>query len=306
MKKNQLRKRRMFLLCATLIVFQVYLIYQVSELRMQVHNVNHEIHMLSNNIHTEIREISVALEETLNRQTNPVETASFDIGSFIPGEHTLPVTFTVVPRAVSEHTAISLDFDGEIVPMERNGTVFSVTTARDFFARTAPMILIDENGVTTTVQDNRIDIGSIGHSILPTLFASMDGTTAYRQNTYGMHGNMRIEMREGRAGIQFTDMRCVVKVDQRVVSDEPISDMTFPITHGMDLTFPINEGQLLTITVIATDDLGFEHHYLVKHWIADTDDVRPLLGAGDKFGFADIYSADGQRLWTPEIFMPRR
>ena len=112
-------------------------------------------------------------------------------------------------------------------------------------------------------------------------------------------------MREGRAGIQFTGMRCVVKVDQRVVSDEPISDMTFPITHGMDLTFPMNEGQLLTITVVATDDLGFEHHYLVKHWVADADDVRPLLGAGDKFGFADIYSADGQRLWTPEFFMPR-
>lgn len=47
--------------------------------------------------------------------------------------------------------------------------------------------------------------------------------------------------------------------------------------------------------VVATDSMGFEHHYTVGYWGPDVESQR-------KSGFAEehIYSSDGELLWKPD------
>lgn len=53
--------------------------------------------------------------------------------------------------------------------MEKNGTAFVAIVSRNVFGNALPKIVIDENEVKKTMQDNRIGIWSIKDKIFPTI-----------------------------------------------------------------------------------------------------------------------------------------
>lgn len=107
---------------------------------------------LSNSIRSNMDAIYFNVDEMLKKKASLIESATTKIGMLNVDEFTVPVTFVLTPKEVSEHTAVSLDFDGELFPMEKNGTTFVATVSRNVFGDALPKIVIDKNGVKKTMQ----------------------------------------------------------------------------------------------------------------------------------------------------------
>lgn len=290
MKKNILS-----IIITALIIAQVVSIVKISNLQSQIDNARAEISNLNNSTGSEISAIYANVDAMLKKEASLIETASTEFGALDIDSLTAPVIFSITPKEVSEHTAVSLEIEGELIPMNRNGTTFSATVSRDIFSSTSPLIVIDEGGVKKTTQDDRIIIWSMKDSLLPRLYPQFAGETMYSGGTYKCKETLYADVKNAESGIVFTEMHFVVKVDEEVVSDEVIPIDTLSAGWQVDKTIPLSNGQICVMMVIATDSTGLEHRYMVDHWVGGASAQRE-----PRFDDEQIYSADGKLLWKAE------
>lgn len=286
MKKNILP-----IIIATFIIAQTVSIIKVSNLQSQIDNARTEINNMSNEIST----IYANVDAMLKKEMSLIETASTKLGALDTDNLTAPVVFSITPKEVSGNTAVSLEIDGELIPMNRNGTTFSATVSRDIFGSVSPLIVIDESGVKKTTQDDRIIIGSMKDSLLPIMRPHFSGEAIYSGGTYKCKKTLYTDVKSTESGIVCTEMRFVIKVDEEVISDEVIPIDTLSAGWQVDKTIPLSNGQTCIMMVIATDSIGLEHRYTVDHWVGGAAAQRePWLDD------EQIYSADGKLLWKTE------
>lgn len=155
--------------------------------------------------------------------------------------------------------------------------------------------MIDENGVKKTMQDNQIGIWSIKEEVFPTINPRLSGEAGFDGKIYRRKGNLSADTKEVASGIEFKEIRFVIKVDDEVISDETVPNETLSYVYEVDEKISLSNGQICTMIVIVTDSIGFEHHYIVDHWFAGSDLQREPW-----FNDEQIYSADGKLLWKPE------
>lgn len=286
MKKNILP-----IIIATFIIAQTVSIMKVSNLQSQIDNARTEINNMSNEIST----IYANVDTMLKKEMSLIETASTKLGALDTDNLTAPVVFSITPKEVSGNTAVSLEIDGELIPMNRSGTTFSATVSRDIFGSVSPLIVIDESGVKKTTQDDRIIIGSMKDSLLPIMHPHFSGEAIYSGGTYKCKKTLYTDVKSTESGIVCTEIRFVIKVDEEVISDEVIPIDTLSAGWQVDKTIPLSNGQTCIMMVIATDSIGLEHRYTVDHWVGGAAAQRePWLDD------EQIYSADGKLLWKTE------
>ncbi|QIB69693.1 hypothetical protein Ami103574_10325 [Aminipila butyrica] len=290
MKKNILP-----LIIVVLVVAQFVSIMKISSLQQQVDNARAEISTQDDNTRSEINEIYANVDEMLKKEASLIETASIKVGDLDTENFTAPITFAITPKEVSANTAVSLEIDGQLNPMTRNGTTFSTTVSRGIFGKVSPMIVIDESGVKKTTQDDRIVVESMKDLILPILSPQFIGETSYSRDTYQCKKTLYADVKNAESGIAFTDMRFVIKVDKKVISNEVIPSDAFSGGWQVDKSIQLKKGQTCIMMVIATDSIGLEHRYTVEYWRAGADDQR-----GPRFDEEQIYAADGKLLWKAE------
>lgn len=179
--------------------------------------------------------------------------------------------------------------------MEKNGTTFFATVSRSIFGNALPKIVIDENGVKKTMQDNQIGILSIKDETFPILSPMLMGEARYDSKTYRWKGNLHADVKEVPSGIEFKEIRFVIKIDDKVFSNKTISNATLSRGYEVDEKIPLDNGQTCEMTVIATDNIGLKHRYIIDHLVA---------GSGEQWAPPSneepIYSADGKLLWKSE------
>lgn len=295
MKKNVL-----YIVIAVLVVMQMVSLAKINNLQNQLNNVKSEIYNQGNNTKNEINAIYSNVDEMLKREVSLIEIASTELGTLDISSLTVPITYSITPKEVSENTAVSLEFDGELIPMNKNGTTFTTTVSHDIFGNASPMILIDEDGVKKTTQDDRIMVWSIRgikDSLLPTMHPRLSGEARYGDSSYKRKGTLNADFKNVGSGIVFTEMRFVIKVDDEVFSDEIIFTDTVPVIWDwqVDKTIPLTDGQTCIMTIIAVDSIGLEHHYTVDHYLGGANNQREPW-----FDDEQIYSADGELLWETE------
>ncbi|HWQ80533.1 MAG TPA: hypothetical protein VN381_17030 [Anaerovoracaceae bacterium] len=289
-----MKKNISHILIAILIVLQAASILKINNLQRQIESTNAEMNHFNNSIRSDMNAVYSNVDEMLNQKASLIESAATEIGTLNADDLTVPVTFTLTPKEVSEYTAVSLDFDGELFPMEKNGTTFFATVSRNVFDHALPKIVIDENGIKKIMQDDQVGIPSIKESIFPIMHPSLSGEARFDGKTYKRKGSLNTDTKETASGIKFTKIRFAVKVDDKVISNEMIPNETLSYGYEVDEEISLSNGQICTMTVIATDSIGFEHHYIVGHYVAGSDKQREPW-----FGDEQIYSADGKLLWKP-------
>lgn len=304
-----MKKKIIPILVAALIIAQIVSLTKINNLQSQLNNAMLSINNISNNTRNEINSIYANVDAMLKKEASLIEIASTELGALDTFNFTIPVTFTLTPKEVSEYTAVSLEIDGEIIPMDKTGTTFTATVSRDIFGSVSPLIMIDENSVTKTTQDDRIMIWSMKASLLPSLHARLNGQATYGGGTYKRKGTLNADTKKAESGIVFTEMRFVIKVDEEVISNEVIPadkipyglpvDGDIPLNYGdgwqIDKTIPLNDGQICIMTVIATDSIGLEHHFIVDYWVGAAKAQREPWFIDEQ-----IYSVDGKLLWDTE------
>jgi len=268
---------------------------KINDMQNQIANARNEMYNISNNTSNEVSAIYSNVDNMLKQEMSLIEQASTEIGKVNVETHTVNITFSLVPKEVNEDSVVSLDFDGEICPMNRNGTMFTATVTRDFFSSATPLIVIDENGITKTTQDGRIGVMSIKDSVLPVLTPILSGSSGYGGGMYRFNGNLYVDAKAITTDITFTDIRLVTKVDGNMITEDILSSETSMTDWPVDKKIPVGNGQVLVMTVVATNSLGYEHHYTVAHWVGGSDAQREPWFRDER-----IYSADGNLLWGNE------
>ncbi|HZK56725.1 MAG TPA: hypothetical protein VFD17_00315, partial [Clostridia bacterium] len=240
------------------------------------------------------------VNEMLRQKASIIESAVAEIGKVDTDEFTVPITFILTPKEVSENTAVSLDFDGELFPMDKNDTTFVTTVSRNIFGDAMPKIVINENGVKKTTHDDQINIPSIKERVFPIMFPRLMGEAKFDGKTYRRKGNLSADIKEISSEIEFREIRLVIEVDNKVISDETIPKETFfHDGYEIDEKIPLNDGQTCIMKVVATDSIGFEHHYVGDRWDAGSNHQREPW-----FGDEQIYSPDGGLLWESDRLIP--
>jgi len=288
------KKRVVPILIAALIIAQVVSLMKISELQSQINNARFTVDNMSYSMRNEINGIYANVDAMLKREASLIEIASIELGTLDVDSLTASVTFSITPKEVSEHTAVYLDIDGELIPMDKVGTNFTATLSRDIFGNVLPTVVIDESGIRKTTQDDRIIIWGMKDMFLPTMHPRIEGRASYSNGSYEHQGMLKADVRSAESGIVFTEIRFVTKVDEYVTYEVIPVDL---LSTGwqLDRTIPLNDGQTCTMTVIATDSVGLLHYYEVARWVGGANAQREPW-----FGFEQIYSADGKLLWEPE------
>ena len=289
-------KNRSHILVIILIIFQIVLISKVNNLQRQIEGTNVGMNNLSSRIANDMNAIYSNVNEMLRQKASLIESAVAEIGKVDTDEFTVPITFTLTPKEVSENTAISLDFDGELFPMDKNDTTFVTTVSRNIFGGAMPKIVIDENGVKKITQDDQINIPSIKERVFPIMFPRLAGSAKFDGKTYRRKGNLSADIKEAPSEIEFRGIRLVIEVDNKVISDEIIpKEMFFHDGYEIDEKIPLSNGQTCIMKIIATDSIGFEHHYTGDRWDAGSNHQREPW-----FGDEQIYSPDGSLIWESD------
>ncbi len=290
-----MKKRTLYILFTVLIISQLLSIVKINNLQSQVENTKFQMNNLSGSIRNEMNSIYSNVNAMLNQQASLIENGSTEIGTPNIDQLTVPITFTLIPKEVSEHTAVSLDFNGELFPMEKDGTRFSAIISRDIFGTAFPKIIIDENEIRKTTEDERVGVWDIKEEIFPIMYPRLMGEARYGGEIYSRKGELSGEIKRVGSEIEFKEIRFVIKVDDKLISDEIIPSASFYSGYEVDEKIPLSSGQICTMTVIAMDSVGLEHHYMVDYWDADSGSHRELW-----FDNELIYSSDGKLLWKPE------
>ena len=283
-----------------LVLLQSISFFQIESLRRQTNNSQNSINNLNNRIQNDMNIIYANVGEMLRREAAIIENASVELESSTVDGQAIPLTYTLTPKVVSADTTVSLGFDGELFPMERDGTTFTVTVFRDIFGDSMPEIVIVDDGITKTTHDSRLEIWSLKELLLPgILYTMLDGRSYHANGNYIREGKLRayFEKPVWELGAEFVETRFIVEVDDEIISTKP-----FPIealSDGFEIkeSIPLREGQSCKMTLVATDSLGFEHHYLIDHTYSGYVPTAEL----PMWPFEEyIYSADGELLWSLE------
>ena len=290
-----LKKNGLYVLIVALVISQFILLLKINRLESQTEYTKNQIINLSNDIRNDMNSIYSNVDDMLNRKESLIEISTTEIGSVNRDNLTVPIIFTLTPKEVGKNTMVNLDFNGELLPMDRMGTSFTATVDRSIFSDALPIIVIDENGVNKTMDKKQIGISDIKNEIFPYMFPRFLGQASYSGDTYSRSGNLSVDIKESNKGIKFTKIRLVIKVDDKTVSEEIIPNDVFDSGYEINKKIPLGKGEVSTMIVIATDSIGLEHHYTIDTWTGGSDRQREPL-----FEEEYIYSPDGKLLWKPE------
>lgn len=290
-----LKKNRLYVLIAALVIFQLVLLLKINRLESQMEYTKNQMNNLSSDIRNDMNAIYSNVDDMLNRKESLIEISTTEIGAVNRDNLTVPITFTLTPKEVGENTMVNLDFNGELFKMDKMGTSFTATMDRSIFSDALPIILIEENGVIKTMDTKQIGIIDIKNEIFPSMFPRLLGQASYSGDTYSRSGNLSVDIKESNKDIKFTKIRLVIKVDERTISEEIIPNEVFDAGYEINKKIPLGKDEVSTMIVIATDSIGLEHHYTIDTWIGKSNKQREPW-----FEEEYIYSPDGKLLWESE------
>lgn len=293
-----MKKNNSFTLIILFIVIQVMLYFKVTGLESELERTSRYISSLEDTLSNRINLIYSNIDEKLNEQASNIEHIETTIGTPNVDNLTVPITYTIIPKEVSEKTAISLEFNEEVLAMERDGTSFSLTVVTEIFnSEIFPNILISEDDIIKTEQNDLLHLYSIKNEIFPYISLRLRGSSRGIGKKYKRTGTISWDIKPSGAlseSIEFTEARLVIKVDDDIISDKPI-DINDLDGYEVDEEISLEDGETCTMTIIVKDSLNLEHHYTIDTYVQGNNAQREPLFDDEK-----IYSQDGILLWSQE------
>jgi len=271
-------------LIALLVILQFYSIVKINALERQLENVNYIVSSAQNHLSNQINGISNNVEQKLQEQASLILRASAQVGIPDPATLTVPVTFTVEPKTVTDTMSVSLDIDGEILPLERSGLEYSATRTVSLSQNISPTIVIEEGGKKQVAEHGALMLTNLKEMIFPDVYARFVGQTSYGSNAYKQNGQLEIDCKPSQQNNNLIDAKYIVKVDGKPFKETPVPLGPEPGPNenfgggrfgiSIDDQYSLEDGQILTGYVVAVDSLGFTHEYLVLHYVAGADAQR--------------------------------
>ncbi|WP_026894862.1 hypothetical protein [Clostridiisalibacter paucivorans] len=274
-----MKKQKSYILIAALIALQLYSLVKINSLQSRIDYTNYTISSVENRLDNQISSIYQNVDEKLEAKASLIHKTSVKVGNLDVGTLTVPITFTIEPKMITETMLVSLDFNGEIVQLEKSGLKYSTTKEFEISDSVFPKIIMQDNGVKSVEEHNGLMVSSIKEQVFPHIFANFSGETSYGSNQYRAKGNLGIDYKPSQENNSFVDIKYVIKVDDKIIKETPVvlekeGGLGGNFTLDIDDKYSMNDGQILTSNVVAVDSLGFTHEYLVTHFVAGSNMQR--------------------------------
>lgn len=293
-----MKKNVSSVLIILLIITQVMSYFKISNLERRIEQTSSEIWDLHDTVNNKIDSIYCNVDEKLEEQASYIEHIETTIGTANMEDFTVPISYTIIPKEISNKTALSLDFNGKMLEMERTGTSFSLTVDTEIFnPEIHPNIIIFEDDITKTEQNDLLYLHSVKDEIFPNASILLLGLSRGNSQRYKRTGTISWYTKPPGSlskPIKFTEARLVIKVNDSIIADKPI-DINNLDGYEVDEEISLKDGQTCTMTIIVKDSLNLEHHYTIDTYVQGNSSQREPLFDDEK-----IYSEDGTLLWSQE------
>jgi hypothetical protein len=298
MKKTKL----LYMVIAILVVFQIYSIFQINDLKTKVQQTESGIGYAEDRLQRNISEIYSNVDRKLEEYTSLVTSSGYEIGEFNLQTLKVPVTFKLQPKTLAETTVVFLKFSEEKIPMERQGTEFVLTKDFAITDEVFPTIIIDDKGILQFEEKDYLRVYNIKDKIFSSLSPRFEGESGYSAQepyNYRMKGNISMGSSVINGDNSFKDIKYIVTLDDEVIKTYQ-ADFVGIGNIEINDNFKMETGQKLTGKVVATDRLNFTHEYLIMHYVAGEREQRQHYYEYEKIIAPDgtvIYELDESELY---------
>lgn len=273
-----MKKQTAYILIIALVLLQLYSITKINALQNKIENTNMTLHSIDNRLNNQISNIYNTISKKLEEEASQIHDASVTVGKLNTSTLTVPITFTVQPKTVTDTLSVSLDFNGEILPLKKSDIKFSGTKDLEISENVYPKIILEDKGVKSVEEHRGLNVSKIKETIFPNIFVHFSGTTKYSSGEYQAKGSLMGEYQHSNNN-DFTAMKYVVKIDGEIIDEKSIplekdNEYSEPLSIDIDDQYPLEKGEILTTNIVAEDTLGFTHEYLVTHYEGDSNAQR--------------------------------
>lgn len=290
-----MKKNTSTIIIVLLVIAQVISFYKITNLERRINQNINSISLIQDTVMNKINSIYSDVDEKLKKQASYLERVEMNLGELNKADLTIPITYTVIPKEVSSKTALSLDFNGEVLTMERNGTSFSITVFADIFSpEISPKILIFEDDIIKTEQNELLNIYNLKNELFPHFSVHLSGRSRENSQGYEITGTIRSDIKESKvsiASIEYIKARFIVKVDDSIIKDKSI-DINNLDGYEINERISLKDGETCTLAIIVKDSLDLEHHFIIDTFTQGKNSQREPLFEHEK-----IYSQEGKLLW---------
>lgn len=263
-----MNKKMVYAVVAVLAITQLYTCGVVRSLRSELASINYRINNIDSSLNGRIDAIYTNVDNMLEEEASIIHDARTIMGEWDLDALTVPITFVVEPKAVSQTMTVSLQFDDETLLLKKEDISYIGTkTVALSDATVYPKIIIEENGVQSITQHLGLRVVELIDTAFPSiLYPRFSGETGYGSNTYRRNGEVDMDIK-GDAGA-FVSMNLVTCIDEEAVDVKP-----FDISEGVPFlevedTYTVQAGQVIETLVVGVDANGFTHAYTVDHYVA--------------------------------------
>ena len=274
-----MKKQTAYMLIAVLIILQFLSLIKINSLQSRFENISNRIHAMENRIDFQIDSIYQNLEQKLEAQASVIHNSTAEIGKLDLDTLTVPVKFTVEPKTITDNLSVFLDFNGEIVPLEKSGLQYSIIKNFEISDNISPKIIIEDNGVKNIEEHQGLKVVNIREQALPRIIVRYSGSSTYGGNDYRAKGSLVIDYKPAQENNPIIKMKYVIKVDDKIIKEIPVEaekDNGPGGTFALDIydEYSLNDGEVLTSHVVAVDSFGFAYEHLVTHFVAGSRTQR--------------------------------
>ena len=291
------RKSVFYIIIALFLLLQLYSLSRINRLENYISNLENSVISYQNSLSRMNRDISENVKNILDRQASIIASCSYEIGTPDMEALTIPVSFRVQPKQLTDSTSVSLIFEDETLAMERNGSEFLLTHNFELSNVLTPTIIVEDNGASQFEENRNLFVYGLKSYVFPETYPNFNGSRGCmsRRPEYEISGtiymdNYSTEVAANGMNI-LEEAKYVIAVDGQVISEKEIDLKSSDIVFGVDIKekWKVKQGQTLSLNIIAVDSLGFTHEYPL---------ISYTNGGGDNPVYGEkITAPDGRVVW---------
>jgi|GEM_PF-5731587 hypothetical protein len=305
-----MKKVLLYVLIGVLCVLQVLSLVKINSLVYEINSLKNSYASAVSQMQSQIAGISSNIENSLREQASLIEAFSYEYGAVDYEAHTVPVTITVIPKAVTAGTAVSLSLGEENVPLVRvNDAAFRTTLEVDLFEEYGdPVLWLRETDEIRT-EAAELYLSELWRDFLPGFYVDFSESLRYtkKTETLSVDGYVIWQFYEkGDGGSSFERFRLIVKKNGAVLSDEDVTSTVKGERSWADVMlseipfkeeYKASEGDVFAIYAVAEDEYGYRHECLLEK-------IRIADGEAAAVGYVDgrvIYDREDAVLWPGSV-----
>ncbi|MBQ3256903.1 MAG: hypothetical protein IJA67_05785 [Oscillospiraceae bacterium] len=296
---NNIKLNWQKILIAVLTALLIFALFRIASLSSEIdsmqnsiNNLNSEINFMQNNISS----IYDNVDERLKKQSSLLASVETGFGSLNHETHEVTVEMTLIPKTVTDNMELYVTVGDTEYKCERENTNFYASLPVNLFLRydEHPILTIQSPTGTQTEILEDVRIGSLYHTYLPHIYASLENNADLKNGKLLISGSLHIDYKPTESGVGIETFTLVTEVngketDRRDLTGE-IEKNTYDeqISMTVDATF----NDQVYIYLLSEDSLGYTHKNVVYDLnIKDGPIPEPSAPAED-----GIYGKDGKLL----------